>query len=168
MSAPHPGLPALRVGVAVAVPVLALSAHGVAGGSWPTSAGVVVCVALGAVLAALVGGGRSALSPARMTALLALGQLIGHPAAGVGDAAAGHSAHLGTMLAWHAVAVPVSALLLVLVARCYALVTSVLDAVASSPRLCVAGASAAAADQWWPRAVVVGAGAGPRAPPQRG
>lgn len=164
MSAPHPGLPALRVGVAVAVPVLALAAHGMADGSPPTSAGVVVCLAVGAVLAALAGG-RRGLSPTRTAALLAVGQLIGHPAAGVGDAAARHSAHLGTMLVWHAVAIPVSAVLLLLVARCYALVTAVLEAVVSSPRLVVVGALAPVIDQWWPRTVVVGAGVGPRAPP---
>ncbi|HNP57838.1 hypothetical protein [Gordonia sp. UBA7599] len=164
MSAPHPGLPALRVGVAVAVPVLALTAHGMASGSWPTSAGVMVCVALGAALAALVGAPRG-LSPTRTATLLAVGQVIGHPAAGVGDAAAGHSAHVGTMLAWHAVAVPASAVLLVLVARCYALVTAVLQAVASAPRLVVVGALSPFLEQWWPRTVVVGAGVGPRAPP---
>ena len=69
------------------------------------------------------------------------------------------------MLAWHAVAVPASAVLLVLVARCYALVTAVLQAVASAPRLVVVGALSPFLEQWWPRTVVVGAGVGPRAPP---
>ncbi|GAB10318.1 hypothetical protein GOARA_056_00650 [Gordonia araii NBRC 100433] len=165
MSAANPGLPALRAGVAVAVPVLALTAHGLASGAVPGSAGVVLCVALGVVLAALVGG--RAITPARTTGVLALGQLVGHPAAGVGDAAAagGHSSHLGAMLVWHAVAIPASALLLVLVAQLYALVTSVLAVLTTAPALAVVGPVRAFAVPSRSRVAVVGRGAIPRAPP---
>lgn len=164
MSAAHPGLPALRAGVAVAVPVLALTAHSSASGVRPGSAAILLCVALGAMLAAVVGGPSGRVSMSRTAAVLTVGQILGHLAASVGDPAA-HALHVGPMLLWHAVAVPASAAALVLVARCYALVTAVVAVLTSSPSLVIAGGARRAEAARWPVAASLLVGAAPRAPP---
>ncbi len=170
MSAPHPGLPALRVGVALAVPVLALAAHGLATGSVPGPAGTLVCAVLGVGLAGLVGAQSHRVPPMRLAVVLALGQVLGHPASAIGDAVVGpgHPAHIGAMALWHAVAVPASALLLMAVARCYALVTSVLAVLGPVPGIAPVGELPVAVGGWGPRGVLAGAGADARAPPVRG
>lgn len=154
-----------RAGVAVAVPGLALTAHGIATGSAPGSAGIVLCVVLGAALAAVVARSGQRVSPIRAAVVLAVGQLVGHPAAGVGDVVGGHSAHLTGVLAWHAVAVPVSAVLLVVVARCGALITAVLTVLTSGPAAVAGGEARLFGDGWRPGLAVAGAGSAPRAPP---
>ncbi|GED96880.1 hypothetical protein [Gordonia crocea] len=165
MSAPHPGLPALRTGVAVAVPALALTAHATATGMMPQAAAFAACLGLGGLLALVVGGPSGGISMPRTLAVLTVGQAAGHLAAGIGDGASGHAYDSGPMLAWHLVAVPASAVLLVLVARCYALVTAVIAVLTSLPAAPIAAELHIGAVVARPATAVVGAGASPRAPP---
>lgn len=173
MSAAHPGLPALRIGVGVAVPVLALSAHGIAHGELPGAAGILICVALGAVLAGMLDARAGTRqrdrrpSVASVAALLVVGQVVGHFAASVGDAGHGVAdlGAVGPMAAWHSAAIPLSAVLVVLVAHLYALVSSVVESLTTAPVLPVGGRRAAVTTAWRPRAATLRAGGGSRAPP---
>ncbi|MFT3899133.1 MAG: YtxH domain-containing protein [Gordonia sp. (in: high G+C Gram-positive bacteria)] len=167
MSAAPTGLPALRVGVAVAVPTLALTAHGAAAGMLPGSAGVLLTAAAGLVLAALVGSPRERrIPPARIALLLLVGQVVGHPAASVGELPAAHAGPSATMIAWHAVAIPLSAALLVAVAHVYAVLTAAIEALATGPYLAAPRLRPAPVLRWRPLVAIGAARAAPRAPPR--
>ncbi|MFE6863569.1 hypothetical protein [Nocardia sp. NPDC057668] len=151
-----------------AVAVLAVAAHGVAGGGIPGSAGLTLLIAAAAAIGALAATLRS---PGALVALMALGQPVGHVALS-GLAHSGHGSPArelvtdGSMAAAHALATVVFAALLLLAERLYGFVSRAVRAVLSRPH----SAPVAAGGRWARTAATVrdarrsGAGA-PRAPP---
>ncbi|WP_227978952.1 hypothetical protein [Nocardia spumae] len=177
----RPGTDAVRGGlVGAATVVLAVAAHGWAGGGSPDSSALALlllsAVATGAAAAWLpaIGGMRGR---ATVVAVLGAGQTAAHlalsllPAHGGGDTACGEGLFAigvpgGWMAVAHTVATVVCALLIVAAERLYAAVSRSVRAVTSRPRA-LPGITTArwrpSASRQWQR--LSGRAAGSRAPP---
>ncbi|MGA6203649.1 hypothetical protein [Nocardia testacea] len=126
--------------------ILAVAAHGIAGGGYPTSAGAALLLLTALVTGAAAGSilgvsGRSRACPGRSTLIaLAVGQFAGH------WALTGLTGHHGTvdstteplpgstMTAFHLLAVAVCALAITAAERLYRCASSVLRALLAPPR----------------------------------
>lgn len=161
--------------------ILAVAAHGVAGGGYPTSAGaallLLTALVTGAAAGSVLGGsGRLRTGPGRATLIaLATGQFAGH------WALTGLTGHHGTpvetapetvpgvtMVAFHLLAVAVCALAITAAERLYRCASSVLRALfepprptPGPPRVRIAATTPVTADRS-PKGAP-----GPRAPPAR-
>lgn len=127
-----------RVAVGAVVPAVAVAAHGVAGGGIPGAAGLLVSVAIGGLLGCVAHSPRRTRTAAMVTTtlLLSFAQVACHWALAVGDA--GHAMHQAGgpgMLVMHAIAIPVSAVLLVLAATLADVVTSTIRSMTPPPVL---------------------------------
>ncbi|MGV9413454.1 hypothetical protein ACWDOP_26440 [Nocardia sp. NPDC003693] len=164
----HQVNPARGVVAGGTVAVLAVAAHGIAGGGVPGSAGLTLLIAAAAAIGALAATLRS---PGALVALMALGQPVGHVALSglVHDGHGSPARELvgdGAMAGAHALATVVFAALLLLAERLYGFVARAVRAVLSRPR----PAPVATEGRWARTAAAIrparGFGAGaPRAPP---
>lgn len=130
-----------RVAPAVVVPVVAVAAHGMGAGGLPTTGGMLLTVAIG-VLAAMClrGTRRRSVRGGTLSAagVLSAAQVAAHLVMSVEQApAATHFHHdaLLPMVATHAVAIPVSAVLIVAAAGLLAALTSTIRTLAGCPVL---------------------------------
>ncbi|WP_376767298.1 YtxH domain-containing protein [Gordonia asplenii] len=112
-----------RCSVGATVPSVALAAHGLAGGGFPTS-GMVLVAGIGAIAAMLTRGAGLA----RVFGVLSVAQAASHLALMLahGDM---WTLDPASMLMTHLVAIPVSALAIMVVAQLISLITSVLRVV---------------------------------------
>ncbi|MYR06672.1 YtxH domain-containing protein [Gordonia sp. SID5947] len=159
-----------RVAAGVVVPVVAVAAHGLGAGSVPGSAGMLLSVGIGALVALFLGGQRqrSVTTATLATAgLLTLAQIGSHLSlmAGQTQSAMHHDALL-PMLLTHLIAIPSSAALIVVAAGLLRALTSTMRRLSPPPR--VAAPPHVAVVRWVAphlySGVVVG-GVGVRGPP---
>lgn len=158
-----------RVAAGVVVPVVAVAAHGFGAGALPSTGGMLLTAAIG-VLTTLAMGDcrRRSTLKATLSAVVALtaAQLAAHVAMSIGHPAMHIDQHaLLPMTVTHAVAIPVSALLIVVAAGLLAALTSTIRAITVEP--VIASHTVAAISREMPRsggALVIG-GCGVRAPP---
>ncbi|MGC4962724.1 YtxH domain-containing protein [Gordonia sp. DT101] len=128
-----------RVAAGVVVPVVAVAAHGIGGGSVPGSAGVLLSGGIGALVALVLGSQRrrSATAATLSTAgLLTLAQIASHlslMAVQTPSAAMHHDALL-PMLLTHLIAIPLSAGLIVAAAGLLRALTSTVRCLFPPPR----------------------------------
>ncbi len=156
-----------RVAAAGVVPAVAVAAHGAASGAMPSSSGILLSVAIGAVASILLAPGRRRFLTAAVstTIILSVAQAASHWALALD---AGHAAH-GTstlpMLLTHLVAIPLSAALIVAGAHLLASIGTVIGSLVPP----VALAARPAAPVFWTQPCVPAApalcGNGVRGPP---
>ncbi|MFF2553519.1 hypothetical protein ACFVUS_21145 [Nocardia sp. NPDC058058] len=163
---PHKAFRGSLAGVAMVV--LAIAAHGIAGGGYPDSAGSTLLL----LISAAIGASAAVLhSPGTLPVLMVLGQ----PACHLALSGAAHHGHVsgamdfvndGAMAAAHAVAAVVFAVLILAAERLYGLVSQAVRAVLTRP---VAPAVRRTAERWAALAGSLGrfavGGNGSRAPP---
>ncbi|MEV6068326.1 hypothetical protein AB0L82_17380 [Nocardia sp. NPDC052001] len=140
---PHKAFRGSLAGAALAV--LAIAAHGIAGGGYPDSAGSTLLL----LVSAAIGASAAVLhSPGALPVLMVLGQPACHLALS-GAAQHGHVSGAmdfvndGVMLAAHAVAAVLFAVLILAAERLYGLVSQAVRAVLTRPAAPVVGRSAA-------------------------
>ncbi|MRH86246.1 hypothetical protein GFY24_01980 [Nocardia sp. SYP-A9097] len=120
---------------AIAMTVLAVAAHGVAGGGYPDSAGLTLLLVAAAAIGAVAAVVRS---PIALPALMALGQPVCHMALS-GLAHPGHASGAmdfvndGVMAAAHATAAVLFAVLILVAERLYALVSQAVRTALTRP-----------------------------------
>ncbi|WP_157556699.1 hypothetical protein [Nocardia acidivorans] len=120
---------------AVAMAVLAVGAHGVAGGGYPDSAGLTLLLVATAAIGAITAVSHS---PLVLPVLMALGQPVCHVAlSGMAHSghvsAAGDFVNDGVMAAAHAGAAVLFAVLILIAERLYLLVSQAVRAVLTRP-----------------------------------
>lgn len=146
---PHASDALTRAGVSLVVPAVAVAAHGIAAGGAPHAQGVLVSAGIGGLFAQLSGVRRQsrAAAIASTTVLLTIAQVACHWAMTIGDAGHGaHTASAAPMLLTHAVAIPLSAVLLILAATLADLLTSSIRALSPRPTLRIPGRPRPAVD----------------------
>ncbi|MGW6032341.1 YtxH domain-containing protein [Gordonia terrae] len=156
-----------RAAAAGVVPAVAVAAHGAASGTIPSSSGILLSAAIGAIAAMLLAPrrGRLVTAAASTTLVLSVAQAASHWALALD---AGHAAH-GTstlpMLLTHLVAIPLSAVLIVVGAHLLSSIGTVIRSL--MPR--VALAARPTAPVFWTQPCVLSApalcGTGVRGPP---
>ncbi|MDL9936002.1 YtxH domain-containing protein [Gordonia sp. ABSL1-1] len=156
-----------RVGVGVAVPAIAVAAHGVASGTAASARGVALCAAIGALLATVDGvRGRSrATAVVGVAALLGFAQVACHWALVLGDPSHGWHDGRPSMIGSHLVAIPVTAVAVVVAAACADLLTATIAAITASRVPLVATRPRVLARRVFAPATVAWGGAGVRGPP---
>ncbi|MDY6808265.1 MAG: YtxH domain-containing protein [Actinomycetota bacterium] len=162
-----------RVASAVVVPVVAVAAHGMGAGGLPSTGGMLLTVGIG-VLAALGlrNPPRRSVRGATLSAagVLSAAQVAAHLAMSVGAAPASMHVHHDALLPMaltHAVAIPVSAVLIVAAAGLLAALTSTIRTLTGPP---IVAAPVAARVEWVAptlRTVALAGGGGVRGPPVR-
>ncbi|MCR5977910.1 YtxH domain-containing protein [Gordonia jinghuaiqii] len=117
-----------RVAAVGVVPTVAVAAHGAASGAMPSSSGVVLSVAIGVVASMLLMTRRRRLVPAAAstTAVLTAAQVACHATLTVDAGHAVHAPSALSMLITHLLAIPLSAVLIVVGAHLLASVGSVI------------------------------------------
>ncbi|SDU59849.1 hypothetical protein [Gordonia westfalica] len=158
-----------RVAAAGAVPAVAIAAHGAAGGQAPSSGGLVLTIAIGVVAAMLLqlATHRRRLLPATASAVgvLTAAQVASHWSLAADAAHVTHDAPAMPMLLTHLVAIPLSAVLIVVGAQLLAVIGSVIASLTPPVALRVPGARPIF---WTQPAVLAGpaaGGTGVRGPP---
>ncbi|MFL1597270.1 YtxH domain-containing protein [Gordonia amicalis] len=158
-----------RVAAAGVVPAVAIAAHGAAGGQMPSSGGLVLTAAIGVVAAMLLQpatrGRRLAPATASAVGILTAAQVAGHWSLAADAAHAGHDAPALPMLLTHLVAIPLSAVLIVVGAQMLAVIGSVIASLMPPAALLAPGARPV----FWTQRGVLAAppvgGTGVRGPP---
>ncbi|MCK8616182.1 YtxH domain-containing protein [Gordonia sp. C13] len=159
----------MRVAAAGVVPTVAIAAHGAAGGQSLSSGGVVLTVAIGVAAALLlqpaIRGRRLVPAAAAATSVLTAAQVGSHGALAADAAHVTHDAPALPMLLTHLVAIPLSAVLIVVGAQLLAVIGSVIASLTPPVALRIPGASPVF---WTQPAVLAGpavGGTGVRGPP---
>ncbi|MHC3004727.1 YtxH domain-containing protein [Gordonia sp. GN26] len=157
------------VAAAGVVPSVAVAAHGAAGGQALSSGGVVLTVAIGVVAAMLLQpatrGRRLVPAATSAAGVLTAAQIASHWSLAADAAHVTHDAPALPMLLTHLVAIPLSAVLIVVGAQLLAVIGSVIASLTPPVALRVPGASPV----FWTRPAVVAGpavgGTGVRGPP---
>lgn len=157
-----------RVAAVGVVPTVAVAAHGAAGGAAPSSSGLLLSAAIGVVAAMLLVSRRRRLVPAAAStaAVLTAAQIACHWSVAFDAGHATHATPALPMLLTHLVAIPLSAVLIVIGAHLLASMGSVIRSLA----LPILPVAPAAAPIYWVQPCVPSGpdlgGTGVRGPPR--
>lgn len=156
-----------RAAAAGVVPAVAVAAHGAASGAIPSSSGILLSAAIGAIAAMLLAPrrGRLTTAAASTTLVLSVAQAASHWALALDAGHAAHDASTLPMLLTHLVAIPLSAVLIVVGAHLLSSIGTVIRSLMPP----VALAARPTAPVFWTQPCVLSApalcGTGVRGPP---